>query len=575
MGIDTLFKEMKSDPKGPGLGQMLACLAGAIGEYLPMLLKRTPVALAVSLVLSVAAFAGNGSFVKNGDTVGFFGDSITEAKVYGQIVEAVFRHCHPEAKVVFVNNGHSGLQLAGTKTGDVVKGDPGVVTIMIGMNDAINAAWVRGLPIDATVEKYKSNLLRLVRELKAQGRRVVLFTPTLTDEGAEATTFRIEGTGRLLKAFGKVCEEVAKEESIPCVPVQSEFEDYQDSLPGFAQLRPDGVHPCARGHYQIARSVWTHLNFAGPLEGAREVSAQTCATDIKLSPTSNILPAESDAIEFAITTPKPGPAKLTWSSGQSRGSESLNLTGKDTWTLKLPKDALPQAAGKAVTVVTDIESGGSRQIFVTDVFRKTVIRGKDGSATGTVSNANKEPVASYLFRKNGKDLVFEAVVKKAEIIEGAASSWPWGEGDAITLFLDARKGADLGGLGYDGYVYQVWFRPKNNPFTPGFHPWAGKHMSSIETAYGEKTPDGYKVGLLLSGFVNGRERFDMSGRDFIAFDLSVIQAQAPGKREWLNAQTTERQNFLYPGNWILVDLTGKSTGDSALGVSTFPDGLAP
>ena len=68
-------------------------------------LKPIVLGLVIALVSS-AAFAADGAcFIKDGDRVGFFGDSITEAKVYGQVAELVFRHFHPEAKVSFINNG--------------------------------------------------------------------------------------------------------------------------------------------------------------------------------------------------------------------------------------------------------------------------------------------------------------------------------------------------------------------------------------------------------------------------------------------------------------------------------------
>ncbi|OGV54045.1 MAG: hypothetical protein A2X45_06620 [Lentisphaerae bacterium GWF2_50_93] len=532
------------------------------------------VALGVAIsILSSASFAGgSGCFIKDGDKVGFFGDSITEAKVYGQITELVFRHFHPDAKVSFVNNGGGGRQLAGTKIDDVIKGDPNVVTIMMGMNDAINASWVRGMPLEPKIAEYKANLVKLVRDLKGKGKEVVIFTPTLTGEDAEMSCFRIEGTRLLLEAMGKACEEVAKEESVHCVPVQSEFENYQDSLPRFAQLRPDGVHPCARGQYQIARSLWTHLNLAGPLEGARAVSPAPKILDVNISLVSNMIPADADSLAFSITTPKPTAAKLTWSLGQARGSESLNLTGKDAWTLKLPKDSLPQADGKAVSLVMDIESQGARQIFIVDVFRKMVLHGKDGTASGTIADANGAQLCSYLFKKEDKGLIFEASVKKKEIVQSTNAQWPWGNGDALTLYMDLRKGASLGGLGFDGDVYQVWFKPQNKPyFSPGFHPWSGKHMMNIANSFGEKTADGYKVGVQLSGYANLHDRFDMSDRDFIGFDLSVITAEAAGKQNWFNLQKTDRQNFIYPGVMALIDINGKLKADSIFTASVFPD----
>lgn len=529
----------------------------------------------ICTLFSAVGFAGNEScFIKNGDKIGFFGDSITEAEVYGQITELVFRHFHPDAKVNFVNNGGSGRQLAGTKIADAIKGDPSVVTIMIGMNDAINSAWVRGMPIAPKVAEYKANLVKLVRTLKDEGKVVVIFTPTLTCEDAEMSCFRIEDTRLLLEAMGKACKEVAVEESVNCVPIQSEFENYQDSLSRFSQLRPDGVHPCARGHYQIARSLWTHLNLAGSLKGARAISDGQQELDVDLSLVSNILPPDSDSLEFTITTPKPSPAKLTWSLGQARGTESLNLTGKDNWTLKLTKDLLPQTDGKAVSIVIDIESRGNRKIFIVDVFHKMVLHGKDGMASGILTDANGTPLCSYLFKKDGKGLIFEATVKKQELFQSNDSQWPWGKGDAVTLYLDTRKKSSLGGLGFDGGVFQVWFKPQDKPyFSPGFHPWSGKHMANIATTFGTRHADNYKVGVLLAGYANLYDRFDVSDRDFIGFDLSVITAKAVGKQTWHNLRKTDRRIFIYPGAFALVDLNGKLKSDSVLTASVFPDNL--
>jgi len=532
------------------------------------------IALGIALAAgSVAAFADEGCcFIKDGDRVGFFGDSITEAKVYGQITELVFRHFHPDAKVSFVNNGHSGLQLAGTKLDTVIAGDPNVVTIMIGMNDAINGAWVRGQPIEPMVTQYKAKLVNLVRDLKALGKVVVILTPTLTDETPAMTCFMTEGTRLPLTAIGKACMEVATEETVHCLPIQSEFETYEESLPRFALLRPDGVHPCARGHYQIARSIWTYLNLAGPLAGGRTSAAKSPTLDVKLALASNIIPADSDSLEFSITTPKPVPAKVTWSLGVNRGSESLSLIGTNAWILKLPPGALPQTNGQSATLVMDIASQGARQIFVVDIFRKLVIHGRAGEVAGSITNALGDNLCSYLFKKEGRGLIFEAAVKKKDLFQSAEDQWPWGTGDALTLYLDIRKGPALGGLGFDGNVYQVWFKPQDKPvFSPGFHPWSGKHMANIATPYGERSSAGYKVGVRLAGYVNIKERFDVSDRDFIGFDLSLVYAEALGQRTWLNIQDADRQNFIFPGTFVLADLAGKLKDDSIFTVSVFPD----
>ena len=310
---------------------------------------------------------------------------------------------------------------------------------------------------------------------------------------------------------------------------------------------------------------------AGSLEGGRAVASSSKALDVHLSLATNIIPVDSESLKFSLTTPRPVEAKVTWSLGEGRGSEPLSLTGTNAWTLKLPKGLLPQADGKAASLVVDIESQGARQIFVVDVFRKMVIHGKNGEATGSIADAKGEKLCSYLFRKEGKGLVFEATVKKKEIFHSSEDQWPWGTGDALTLYLDIRKGPNVGGLGFDGDVYQAWFKPQDKPFfSPGFHPWSGKHMANVETTYGDRNADGYKVGLLLAGSVNIRERFDVSDRAFIGFDLSLVYAEAIGKQTWFSVQNAERQNFIYPGAFTLLDLYGTLTGDSAITASVFP-----
>ncbi len=532
-------------------------------------------AIALLAMVTSCLCAGESScFFKDGDRVSFFGDSITEAKVYGRVTELVFRHFHPQAKVSFINNGHGGLQLAGTTLNTVVAGDPNVVTMMIGMNDAIIGSWVRGMPIDSVIAAYKAKLAALVRELRALGKEIIILTPTLTDESV-ASIFMTEGTRRLLAAIGRGCVDVAQQESVPCIDVQSEFEHYEESLPRFAVLRPDGVHPCARGQYQIARSLWTQLNLAGALEGGRTVASASTELDVELTLASNILPSDSNALEFSLTTPTPTPtpitATATWSLGKFRGSESLALNGKTPWTLKLPTNALPQSNGTSATMVVDVESQGARRLFIVDVFRKMVIHGKAGEATGAIADAKGEPLCTYLFRKDGRRLVFEASVKKKELFQSNEDNYPWGSGDALTLYLDLRKNSDFAGLGFDGDVFQVWFKPQDKPFfSPGFHPYSGKHMANIATAYGERSADGYKVGLLLSGYVTLKEAFDVSDRDFIGFDLSIISAAALGRQTWTNLQQTDRPNHLFPGTFALVDLYGKISTDTILTASVFP-----
>jgi lysophospholipase L1-like esterase len=529
------------------------------------------IAIAVS---PLRTCAGEGTcFIKDGDRVAFFGDSITAHKVYGELLERVFRHSHPEANVDFINNGQSGLQLSGTKLQRLLKGDPNVITIMIGMNDAINSRWVKGDPIEPKVKKYQTELTALVRGLKEKQKIVVLLSPTLTDETVAASYFRLEGTEALLRRMGQVCEQVAKKEAVYFVPVQSEFETYELSLPRYASLRPDGVHPCARGHYQIARSLWTHLNLGAPLAGKRIVDPTPKALAIEMVPSTNILTNDSQPLALNVQTESPGPVTVTWSSGQEKGSFPLTLKGTNVLTLSLPKTTLPQTAGTSAEVVVEVEveRQGTRKFFILDLFRKAVIHGKDGKAEANLTDEKGTVLASYCFAKEGKGLRIEVSAFKENLTHIEGSVWPWGRGDCVNLLLDLREQSRLGGLGYDGDVYQLWFNPQEKPFfTPGFIPWAGKHMVKMATTYGERNAKGYTVGLLLSGNINIQEPVNFSTRSLIGFDLSLNYVQATGKKKWLAVQKSDRHSFLFPGAFSLVDLYGTIKEDSVLNLSIFP-----
>ena len=87
--------------------------------------------------------ADQGFYLKGGDTVVFYGDSITEQNLYNQFVELYtatrFRHL----RIHFYGAGVGGDRVTGGAGGpidqrlerDVYSEKPTVVTVMLGMND--------------------------------------------------------------------------------------------------------------------------------------------------------------------------------------------------------------------------------------------------------------------------------------------------------------------------------------------------------------------------------------------------------------------------------------------------------
>src|SRR5580658_9090907 len=100
--------------------------------------------LAFAALLSGVLSAAPPEFhVHDGDTVVFYGDSITNQRLYTVFTEAWILTRFPQLHVNFVHSGWSGDRVSGGGAGpidlrldrDVLAYSPTVITIMLGMND--------------------------------------------------------------------------------------------------------------------------------------------------------------------------------------------------------------------------------------------------------------------------------------------------------------------------------------------------------------------------------------------------------------------------------------------------------
>jgi hypothetical protein len=338
-------------------------------------------------------------------------------------------------------------------------------------------------------------------------------------------------------------------------------------------FRPDGVHPSSVGEYRIASTFIHHLNLAGPLNGVRTLDpAPAPELPVQMSLQSKFLQPGERKLGFDLKSSGPLTVTATWSSGKARGSEVLKLTGKDSWTIKLPTEAAKLEPGKAADVVIDMTDGVRRSIYIVDLCNTRVMHLKDNKVSGTLTSKDARPegktVANWSFTRVGNGLLFEAEVFDSEIRNDF--TWPWGN-DNVTLWLDYRPTDRFAGIGVDSDVHQVILGVTEKPvFSVSLSPWLGLGMPRAASANGDKTPTGYKVRMHIHQKFGMYQDSDLSKRDFIGFNISNFDLDTgAGGSQVMNStqlQETEYAPDQYANSMIILDLNGKLAGDSVTNV---------
>ncbi len=233
-------------------------------------------------LLALAALAPAQDFaLKSGDTVVFYGDSITDARLYTMFTEAYVLTRFPDRDVRFVHSGWGGDRVTGGGGGpidlrldrDVFPYKPTVVTIMLGMNDAGYRAYDPGL-----ADTYNKGYAHIVERLKSRlpGVRLTLIQPSPYDDVTRAPGFEGGYNGTLLRYSDAIADLARRTDSSIAdlnAPTVAMLQAANAKDPAAAQkLIPDRVHPGPAGHLVMAGALLKSWN-ATPTVSATEVDA--------------------------------------------------------------------------------------------------------------------------------------------------------------------------------------------------------------------------------------------------------------------------------------------------------------
>ncbi len=252
-----------------------------------MKLFRSSILATCAFLASFAAVAGEKTpayYLHSGDRVVFYGDSITEQRLYTMLTELYGVTRYPKLDVTYVHSGWGGDRVSGGGGGpidvrlsrDVFAYKPTVVTIMLGMNDG---RYVSHTPADDQV--FYKGFQHIVESLKQTdpGVRITAIEPSPFDDVTRPITLQPSGYNAVLMNYADWIRKYAGENGLTVAdlntPVVGMLKEANSANPEAAQkIIPDRVHPSIAGHLIMAEQLLKSWN-ARPIVSRVVIDAST------------------------------------------------------------------------------------------------------------------------------------------------------------------------------------------------------------------------------------------------------------------------------------------------------------
>ena len=218
-------------------------------------MKKMFVGLLFGAALLSSATLSAEIVVKNGDKIGFLGDSITaqgnsmHCGYINLVITALQVNGVKAVKVPAGISGHKSNQMLARMDKDVLAKKPQHMTLSCGVNDVWHGK--RGVPLD----QYKVNVRKIVEKAQAAGVKVYILTATMISENQQAKN------NQKLIAYNDFLRQLAKEKNCVLVDLnkdmQAEIAAVKKKYPNFKgnYLTVDVVHMNPLGNMMMARGI--------------------------------------------------------------------------------------------------------------------------------------------------------------------------------------------------------------------------------------------------------------------------------------------------------------------------------
>ena len=215
-------------------------------------------------LLPLPVLAQSAFYLKDGDRVVFYGDSITDQRLYTTFTETFVLTRFPQMRVEFIHSGWGGDRVTGGGGGpievrlnrDVIIYRPTVITVMLGMNDGRYRAFDQD-----TFNTYSAGYEKMVQTLRAAlpAARMTLIQPSPYDDVTRDPGFE-GGYNAVLVRYGQFIKELAQRQGLDVADlntsvVEALVKARAADAATAQKIVPDRVHPAAPGHLLMAGAL--------------------------------------------------------------------------------------------------------------------------------------------------------------------------------------------------------------------------------------------------------------------------------------------------------------------------------
>ena len=294
--------------------------------------------------------------LKDGDRVVFYGDSITDQRLYTTFTETYVVTRFPKLDVSFVHSGWGGDRVTGGGGGpidlrlrrDVVAYKPTVMTIMLGMNDGSYRAFDE--KIFDTYAKGYEHIIDSVKQA-LPGIRITVIQPSPFDDVTQPPRFE-GGYNAVLVRYSQFVKELAEREKLGVAdlnsPVVAALEKAKAADAELAKkIIPDRVHPGPGGHLLMAAELlkaWHAPALVSSVEidaGTKKVAAakKTAVSELKTGDTISWTQLD-EALPMPVDLKDPVVALAVQSSDflQALNQQTLQVKGLSAGNFELKID---------------------------------------------------------------------------------------------------------------------------------------------------------------------------------------------------------------------------------------------